>query len=105
VTPEACEVKAFIVSSLLQPLAVVGLDAQSVPDDLDLRTSGILDSLGFIQLICRLEAHFGCSLDLADVQPDQLMNLGVLSGHIAAQRNTAGHDQSGAVRRRAGSSR
>jgi hypothetical protein len=44
-------------------------------------------------------------LDLADVQPEQLMNLGVLSRHIAAQRNTAGHDRSGAIRRRAGSSR
>ena len=104
-TPEACEVKAFIVSSLLQPLAVVGLDAESVPDNFDLRTGGVIDSLGFIQLICRLEARFGCSLDLADVQPEQLMNLGVLSRHIAAQRKTAGHDRSGAIRRRAGSSR
>jgi hypothetical protein len=31
------------------------------------------------------------------------MNLGVLSRHIAAQRNAAGHDHVGAIRRRAGS--
>lgn len=104
-TPDAYEVKAFIVSSLLQPLAVLGLDAGSVPDNFDLRTGGVLDSLGFIQLICRLEERFCCSLDLADVQPEQLMNLGVLSTHIAAQRNAAGHDAPRAIRRRAGSTR
>jgi acyl carrier protein len=94
-------VKAFIVSSLLQPLAVIGLDAQSVPDDFDLRTGGVIDSLGFIELICRLEERFGCSLGLADVEPERLMNLGVLCTHIAAQRHAADLDRPRAIRERA----
>jgi acyl carrier protein len=84
-TPEALEVKAFIVASLLPPLAALGMDAQAIPDDFDLRTSGVIDSLGFIQLICSLEARFGRSLDLTDVEPEELMNLGVLSSHVAVQ--------------------
>jgi len=84
-TPEAHEVKAFIVGSLRQPLAAVGVDTQCVPDDFDLRARGVIDSLGFVQLIGHLEARFACSIDLADLPPEQLTNLGLLSRHIAAQ--------------------
>ena len=102
-TSEACEVKAFIVSSLLQPLSVIGFDAQSVPDDFDLRAGGVIDSLGFIELICRLEERFGGSSGLADVPPELLTNLGALCTHIAAQRHAGDRDRRRAIRGRAGS--
>jgi acyl carrier protein len=84
----AQDVKAFIVSSLRQPLSAGGFDAESVPDDLDLRASGVIDSLGFIQLITDLEARCGCPIDLADLAPEQLTMIGVLCTHIAAQVGT-----------------
>lgn len=84
-TPEALEVKSFIVWSLRQSLGAVGVDAKSVPDEFDLRGRGVIDSLGFIQLIGDLEARFACSIDLSEVPSEQLTNLGVLSTHIAAQ--------------------
>jgi len=83
--PEARDVKAFILSSLREPLSAVGIDAHSMPDEFDLRARGVIDSLGFIQLIAALEARFACSIDLADLPPEHLTNLGILSRHIAAQ--------------------
>jgi len=84
-TAAAHDVKACIVAALRQPLADAGLDTESLPDDFDLRAHGVIDSLGFIQLIGDLEGRFACSLDLSDVEPAQLTNLAVLCSHIAAQ--------------------
>lgn len=57
----------------------------SVPDDFDLRRDGAVDSLRFIQLLAHLEARTGVAIDLSDVDPERLTNLGVLSRHIAKQ--------------------
>jgi acyl carrier protein len=84
-TPDASEVKAFVVSSLRQRLASADIDARSIPDDFDLRARGVIDSLGFIQLIGDLEARFACSIDFSDLHPEQLTNLGVLCRHVATQ--------------------
>ena len=84
-TPEALEVRAFVLASLRQQLAAVGKDTQPIPDDFDLRVHGVIDSLGFVQLLGALEARFGCAIDLSDVPAEQLTNLAVLSRHIAAQ--------------------
>jgi acyl carrier protein len=84
-TAEAQNVKACIVAALRQPLADAGVDARSVGDDFDLRAHGVIDSLGFIQLLGQLEKCFACSIDLSDVEPTQLTNLAVLCSHIAAQ--------------------
>ena len=67
-----------------QILAFVS-ESSEVPDDFDLRLGGAVDSLKFMQLIAHLEARTGTVIDLAEVDPERLTNLGVLSHHIAAQ--------------------
>jgi acyl carrier protein len=84
-TPEALEVRAFILASLRQQLAAIGLDAPPNAEDFDLRSAGVIDSLGFIQLIADCESRFACSIDLSEVPIEQLTNLAVLSRHIGAQ--------------------
>ena len=79
------EVKAFIVSLVRERLLASGFDLRHIPDDFDLRGHGVIDSLGFIQLLLALETLFGQPMDLADLAPEQLTNLTVLSQHIAAQ--------------------
>ncbi len=56
-----------------------------VPDDFDLRRDGAVDSLRFIQLLAHLEARTGTPIDLSEVEPERLTNVGVLSRHIAEQ--------------------
>jgi acyl carrier protein len=60
-------------------------ESPHVSDDFDLRTDGAIDSLRFIQLLADLEARTGKPIELADVDPERITNLGVLSRHIAAQ--------------------
>ena len=88
--PDALEVKAFIVSELQQSLSIGGFDARSIPDDFDLRAHGLIDSLGFVQLLTALESRFGGPIDLADVAPEQLTRIDVLSKHVAASAGSFG---------------
>ena len=81
--PDVLEVKAFILFTLRRSLSVDGLDAQSIPDDLNLLAHGVIDSLGFVQLLAALESKFGGPIDLAAVAPDQLTRLDVLCRHVS----------------------
>jgi acyl carrier protein len=71
------EIRAHILAFVSEP--------RDVSDDFDLRRDGTLDSLRFIQLIADLEARTGTTIELVDVDPEDLTKLGVLSRHIAAQ--------------------
>ena len=51
--------------------------------DLDLRGEGIVDSLGIVQLILDLERRLGGRIDLIDLDPEYLTNVGALARHIA----------------------
>lgn len=66
-------------------LAAYGIDPGAAPDDLDLRASGAIDSLGFVELVVALEESFGVELELEDLDPETLTVLGPLSGHVGAQ--------------------
>ena len=44
--------------------ARLGLDGSSLADDLDLVRSGLLDSLGFVDLITELESATGLEVEL-----------------------------------------
>jgi acyl carrier protein len=39
--------------------------------DTDLMESGLLDSVGFVELIVYIEGQTGCSVDLTDVDPSE----------------------------------
>lgn len=77
------EIKALLVSCLEQPMLSLGMPLQNVTDDFDMRAEGIVDSLGFVQLITDLEAQLGFEIDLADLDPAELTIVGALCRHIA----------------------
>ncbi|HVH66982.1 MAG TPA: acyl carrier protein [Gemmatimonadales bacterium] len=45
-------------------------DGEVLPDT-DLVATGLLDSLGLIELVAFLEAQTGCTIDLTDVDPSE----------------------------------
>ena len=61
-----------------------GLAAQDVPDDFDLLTEGVIDSLGIVQMIAALDAHFGVAIDLEELDPEQLTVIDPLCRYVAA---------------------
>lgn len=83
-TPDyGAHVKSVIASLLA---AKSSIDAVEIRDDLDLRASGLVDSLGFMQLISDLERRLGCRIDLAALSSEDLTKVGPLSRHIAGRR-------------------
>ena len=79
------DIRSVMLSCLEPAMAAVGLDRASVHEDLDLMGEGVLDSLGFLQLIAALEERLAIEIDLADLDPEHLTVLGCLCNHIAAQ--------------------
>jgi Acyl carrier protein len=79
------DVRATILEACGPAAAAYGAVPGAVPGDLDLRESGLVDSLGFVELIVELEDRFGIELDLEDLDPDQITVLDSLAAHVAAQ--------------------
>ena len=76
-------VKSLIASILESRLLAQGITSTNLQDDLDLRAEGLVDSLGFVQLIAELETRLGGRIDLTDLDPEDLTNVGALARHIA----------------------
>ena len=84
-TQAAAAARARILDFCGSALAAYGIDPSSADDDLDLRASGAIDSLGFVELVVALEETFGVELELEDIDPEALTVLGPLSEHVGAQ--------------------
>jgi acyl carrier protein len=78
-------VRSLITSCCADKLAGAGVAAGQLTDDLDLRTAGVMDSLGFLELVVDLERELGVELDFETLDPEQLTTVGPLIRHVAAQ--------------------
>ena len=76
-------VKILMGSILASAMRSSVVDARLLLDDTDLRDEGIVDSLGFVQLIAELERRLGERIDLVGLDPELLTNVGALARHIA----------------------
>ena len=76
------EVRSLILSSLQTQLEAVGLTADDVPDDFDLLTRGVVDSLAILELITQIEKHFDIKIDFEDLDPENLMIIGPFCRYI-----------------------
>ena len=87
---EAKDLFSFLLSILEGPLAILGLDPKDVPDDLDLLTEGVVDSMGMIELITAIEKHFAIQIDFENLDPEEFTVLGPFCRYIEQQCNGAG---------------
>jgi acyl carrier protein len=84
-TQAAVAARAKILDFCGSALAAYGIDPGAAGDDLDLRASGAIDSLGFVELVVALEETFEVELDLEEIEPEALTLLGPLSRHVGAR--------------------
>lgn len=83
-TPASPDRVKSLIAAILEPkLAALGLTRATLSDDLDLRDQGVIDSLGFVELVAALELQLGAPLDLSDLDPEHLTRVGALARHIA----------------------
>lgn len=57
------DVRAFVLAELATALEDAGIAAADVGDELDLIDARIIDSLGMLEVISAVEAHFGLDID------------------------------------------
>jgi acyl carrier protein len=78
-------VRELLLGACVEGLALVGMDPADVSDDFDLREAGVVDSLGFLELVTTLEDELGIELDFEDMEPEQLTTVGPLVEYVARQ--------------------
>jgi acyl carrier protein len=80
---DATRVRVLILEACGPALADFGIDATNAPGDLDLRGSGMIDSLGFVEVIVQLEEQLGIEIDLEAMDPEQITVLDPLATFVA----------------------
>jgi acyl carrier protein len=83
----AGDVKIFIIEKFQDPLLAKGLTPESIPDDFDLLTEGIIDSLGFMELIAAIGERFGVEIDFEEMDPEQITIVGPFCRYVEQKGN------------------
>jgi acyl carrier protein len=83
--PSADAARTAILAACAQALRDAGFDPEAVGDDTDLRAAGVIDSLGFVELIVEVEAALGVELDLDAVEPSRMTVIGELVALASSQ--------------------
>jgi acyl carrier protein len=78
----ADEVRGFIISNLADSFKENNLVEREITDDFDLKDRGIIDSIGFLQLISTIEEHFGIEVDFGDMDAENLTVIGSMCRYI-----------------------
>jgi acyl carrier protein len=78
-------VRSLILTRLEHSIIEIGLLPDELSDDFDLLTSGVIDSLGIVELISAIEQQLGIVIDLSELDPEHLTILGPLSRYIENQ--------------------
>jgi acyl carrier protein len=86
--PTPKDVREFILSLYREKFRSAGVT--EVPDDFDLVTRGIIDSMGVIELVTALEQEFGMELDLSGLDAEALAVVGPLARYVSAQSAQSG---------------
>lgn len=81
ITPES--VKGFLLKKYEAALRDHGFTPDQVPDNFDLFTEGIIDSLGVLTMISDVENHFNADLDMEHLDAEQLSVLGAFCQYTA----------------------
>ena len=88
----AQEVRSLVLSSVEPQLAALGFRLEDTPDDFDLLTQGVIDSLGILELIAKVEKHFGITIDFEGLTPENLTIVGPFCRYVA-ENSAAGNGQ------------
>ena len=99
-TSEA-EIREYLLEQLIEQLQVAGVSPDDVDDSTDLLASGIVDSLGVLELMTVVSDRFGVEDDWEDLDPEILLVVGPFCRYAectlgACAPTTRHHDSPGA---------
>jgi acyl carrier protein len=76
-------VTQWVLQNRLDPLG----DAGSVTPETDVLASGLLDSLGLVNLVAYIESLLHCRIDLRDIDFTEFTTIRGLCGHAVRSRD------------------
>lgn len=88
--PSAADVRGFLAERLGDRLRAAGLDPGALPEDTDLLASGIVDSLGVLELMTTVSDRFGLDDDWDDYDPDDILVLGPFCRYVELRATDGG---------------
>jgi acyl carrier protein len=77
-SPDDNRARALILELLGPSMKRADLCADDLDDSFNVVDAGLLDSIGFMELLAQVEQRRGVPLDLYDADPDRLTTLGGL---------------------------
>jgi acyl carrier protein len=77
------QVRSFVLEALNTSLDAARLSTEELSDELDLQASGVIDSLGLVELIAAVEERFGVEVDFEELDPDELTVVGSFCRYVA----------------------
>ena len=82
----ATELRAFLLDFLMKRPASQGREIPKVlGDEYDLLLSGMVDSLGLLELMTALQEHCGREIDFDALDPEKMTIVGPLCDFVAGQ--------------------
>jgi acyl carrier protein len=84
--PTPNDVCAFLTQYLNVKLCELGMvPMESLSDECDLLVSGVIDSLGFVEMITAAGEYFSHEIDLTSLDPEKMTVTGYLTAFIVRQ--------------------
>ena len=75
-------VRDFLVDYYRGKFSDLHINVTTIPPDFDLLTHGIIDSMGFVDMMSAIEKRFHVSIDLEGLNAQQVTMLGPLCDYI-----------------------
>jgi acyl carrier protein len=90
VQPTTDDVHRFLGEYFSDQLPAIGVSADALVNQFDLLIEGLIDSLGFLELIAALEGRFAVELDLEQLEVEELTKCGPLIELVVRQAGGSG---------------
>ena len=82
----ANDVRAMLLDAVNRRLKELNRDQiASLPDEYDLATSGLIDSMYLMVLVSDVSEHFGREIDFTELDPSKMTIVGPLCAFISTQ--------------------
>lgn len=82
---DAAVVRSALVDFLNNQSRAEEIGPETLTDDCDLLLSGLIDSLGLLDMITMLQEQFGENVDFDALDPEQMTVVGPLCGFVVEQ--------------------
>jgi acyl carrier protein len=81
------DIRKFILRRYSEQLSANGMALDAVPDDYDLMITGVIDSLGLIEMISAMEDEFNLEIDFEGLDADEMTIIGPFCRYVEKNGN------------------